>query len=688
MIPFRYILITILMLSTEIFSQEKASLQLVKETRSDAICLRWAVDAPLAWQKSNTIGFRLERFTVLRDGKLLSTPERLDLGTFMVPKLEVWQSLVEQNDNAAIVAQAIYGEDFQVAMSSNQNAIEGIVNKAKEIEQRFSFALMAADLDFEVARFAGWGYVDKQVKKNEKYFYKIHLLPNEKLSLEAGSVMASLQEYEPLPTPLDFNAFFQDQKVLLTWDYKTLSSLYSYYFLEKAEGKTDFKPVSELPVVNMNQGANASSMVYIDSLSQNDKEFSYRLRGKTIFGSYSPYTEIVSGKGIKSLSIAAQLSKIQTITDNQYRIMWNFPKENENEITHFALLHSANDKEYRIVKDEIPVSERSVVHSLSTPSNYYKIRTFGRDGSQQDSFAMLVQPEDDTPPLEVQQLTGTIDSLGVVRLQWKANAEADLMGYYVFRANQKEEEMMRITGSHITDTYFTDTLSLKNLNKKIFYTVTAIDFRKNESSRSEILELTKPDKIPPSTPIFTEYEQEKNHWKITWQQSFDDDVTHYHLYRKEKETTQWHKIHSEKHSHQESYTYKEPATLSGTYVYSLRAEDRSGNFSEYAPVIHIHHNPLTDTRVLRGLNSRVGQGKIELRWDKLKVAISEIVIYKAIKGEKPTLWRSFSQPVTSAEDTDIAPDTTYQYLIKVILQDQSPTPTEKIEVFVKEFGGI
>ncbi|MFK8299084.1 hypothetical protein ACI75T_11975, partial [Capnocytophaga cynodegmi] len=73
---------------------------------------------------------------------------------------------------------------------------------------------------------------------------------------------------------------------------------------------------------------------------------------------------------------------------------------------------------------------------------------------------------------------------------------------------------------------------------------------------------------------------------------------------------------------------------------------------------------------------------------KLKVAISEIVIYKAIKGEKPTLWRSFSEPVTSAEDTDIAPDTTYQYLIKVILQDQSPTPTEKIEVFVKEFGEI
>lgn len=684
MIPFRCIFITFLMLSTDIFSQEKASLQFVKEVQSDAICLRWAVDAPVAWQKSNTIGFRLERFTILRNGKLLSPPERLDLGTFMVPKLESWQSLVEQNNNAAIVAQAIYDEDFQVEMNSNQNTIEGIVNKAKEIEQRFSFALMAADLDFDVAQFAGWGYVDKQVTKNEKYFYKIHLLPNEKLSLNPASVMTSLQEYEPLPIPLDFNAFFQDQKVLLTWDYKTFSNLYSYYFLEKAQEKNNFKPISELPVVNMNQGSHTSSMVYIDSLSQNDKEFSYRLRGKTIFGTYSPYTEVISGKGIKSLSIATQLSQIQPFENDQYHIIWNFPKENENEITHFALLHSVDDKQYRIVKNDISATDRSVIHSPTALSNYYKIRTFGRDGTQQDSFAMLVQPNDDTPPLAVQQLIGNIDSLGIVRLQWKANTETDLMGYYVFRTNQKEEEMMHITGKHITDTHFTDTLSLKNLNKKIYYCVTAIDFRKNESSRSKFIEITKPDKIPPSAPIFITYTQEKNHWKITWRKSFDDDVAFYHLYRKEKEASQWHQIHSQKHTSEENYTYKEPSLFSGTFVYSLRAEDRSGNFSEYAPLIHIHHNPQTDIRVLRGLNSRVGQGKIELRWDELKITISEIVIYKSIKGEKPTLWRSFSIPITLVEDTDIASDTTYQYLIKVIPKDHSPTPTEKIEVFVNE----
>ena len=57
-----------------------------------------------------------------------------------------------------------------------------------------------------------------------------------------------------------------------------------------------------------------------------------------------------------------------------------------------------------------------------------------------------------------------------------------------------------------------------------------------------------------------------------------------------------------------------------------------------------------------------------------------MMIYKAINGEKPTLWRSFTSPVTSVEDADVQIDNIYLYFFKVILKDNSPTPTEKIEV--------
>ena len=62
-----------------------------------------------------------------------------------------------------------FGESFEVEMGEGKkDGIEGIINKSQEIDQRFAFALMAADLDFKVAELAGWAYVDKEAKPNEK----------------------------------------------------------------------------------------------------------------------------------------------------------------------------------------------------------------------------------------------------------------------------------------------------------------------------------------------------------------------------------------------------------------------------------------------------------------------------------------------------------------------------------------
>ena len=190
----RVLFIVIYSITFLAFSQENSSLQMSKEVRKNSIALRWAVDTPVAWQKANNIGFQLERTTYLRNGKVLATPETKVLGTFKTPPLEKWQEWVEKNDNAAIVAQAIYGETFETEISNNQNPIEGIANKAREIDDRFSFALMAADLDFSVACFAGWGYVDNEVLPNENYLYKVKLLPNDKLSVTEVGVVAGLKE--------------------------------------------------------------------------------------------------------------------------------------------------------------------------------------------------------------------------------------------------------------------------------------------------------------------------------------------------------------------------------------------------------------------------------------------------------------------------------------------------------------
>lgn len=173
-----------LMISVFVFSQEKQDrtiiphIRLKADSKKDHISLRWAVDEPLAWQKANKTGFQLKRYVLMRDGKLLEKPEEKDLGVFLPAKEQEWMKIVEKNDNAAIVAQSLFGETFEVEMGEKQGKLEGVVNKSQEVDQRFAYALMAADLDFEVAKLAGWGYIDREVKANERYLYTVSINQN------------------------------------------------------------------------------------------------------------------------------------------------------------------------------------------------------------------------------------------------------------------------------------------------------------------------------------------------------------------------------------------------------------------------------------------------------------------------------------------------------------------------------
>jgi len=112
-----------------------------------------------------------------------------------------------------------------------------------------------------------------------------------------------------LPVPIGFSGFFQDRKATLSWDYSTLQHLYNYYFIERSEKGDDFRPLSDTPIGQMHQEGGSKTMLYIDSIPQNNKEYAYRLRGKTIFGTFSPYSKVIKGKGITGVSETAQLTK-------------------------------------------------------------------------------------------------------------------------------------------------------------------------------------------------------------------------------------------------------------------------------------------------------------------------------------------------------------------------------------------
>jgi fibronectin type 3 domain-containing protein len=72
-----------------------------------------------------------------------------------------------------------------------------------------------------------------------------------------------------------------------------------------------------------------------------------------------------------------------------------------------------------------------------------------------------------------------------MELNWRRNAEPDLLGYYVYRRKPGEEEFKRLNESPVTKEAYLDTDVISE--QEYEYTVTAVDNspRRNESPRSE-----------------------------------------------------------------------------------------------------------------------------------------------------------------------------------------------------------
>jgi fibronectin type 3 domain-containing protein len=640
-----------------------------------AILLRWAVSTPLAWKLSNQYGFIVERYVVTRNKKILQKPNRklISLIPFTPAPLNNWETLAKKDNYAAVIAQAIYGKDFELE-GGDAKGIAKIINKSNELEQRYAMSLYAADNSFEAAKLAGWGWEDKDVKPGEKYLYRImSAVPNQKLKIDSGSVYVGLADYEPLPKPGDISSVFGDKSVMLSWDYNSLRSYYNSYFVEKSiDGGKNFTSLSDLPVTNLNEKENkpSNTVYFIDSLKDNNTNFQYRIKGISAFGEIGPPSDPIVGKGKKLLAFVPNIKPGSVNEKGALQLQWEFDEAGNDLITGFTLNQTQTENGiYKTVLENILPTQRTLSFDKLYTSNYFTITAIAKEGESRTSFPILIQPTDSMPPAAPIGLEGTIDTNGVVTLTWKKNTENDLFGYKIFRANNPQEEMSVLSDVSISSAAYKDTVSIKTLNNKLYYAIAAFDQRSNQSAASTIIEIKKPDRIPPSAPVFTDYTIQGDKANLTWANSSDEDIAAHYLYRKEK-NGDWQLIQQFNNS---TNNYVDDKVESGeTYFYKIVAKDESGLESLPTPALTISI-PVNPAKVdIKNISSYVDRDKryIEISWkDNLK-EVEEYQLYKAVKGQPVTLWKIIKpEEGKGAIDQSININTEYEYGIRALLKN-------------------
>ena len=653
--------------------ENKTSVKLLARALPDSIMLRWAPSNFEGWNAGNKYGYNIVRFTLMRNGKMIIHPSSEPLNSEPIKPwpLNQWEKLADSDDYAGVAAQAIFGETFDLTTSKNTSLFD-VVNKAKDQDTRFSFALFAADQSSNAARASGLWYTDTKAKKGEKYLYRVSLaIPNEVVAADTGFVFTSIDESLPLPKPLQLRAEFGDKGVILHWDRKTLNYIYNSYILERSNDGINYIKLKTQPIVYAVSAdfPESNEMMYIDSLGENNKIYTYRLFGRTPFGETGPPSEIAKGKGIEELKYIPEISGNEEL-NGKITIKWKFPENQNVNIAGFKILRSSNYKtNFDTISGSIKPEARSFIDRTPRPTNYYEVVVIGKNGKKKKSLPALVQLSDTIPPDPPTGLKAVADTTGKLILTWNVNHEEDIFGYRIFRANASNEEYAQITPRPLKDTVFIDHINLKTLTKKIYYQIMAIDKRQNHSGFSMPLELERPDIVPPAPPALTQIKSTEKGVFLAWQNSSSSDVTK-HLILRRATTESVAIIVKEISIVDTSNSYIDSTAMVNTvYYYAIAAQDKAGLRSVQTAEMAAQKMANDQLRVLENIKYKVDRKKftITLTWkeptDKVKNYIiyrkggdtGVLVVYANIAGDRPEFI-----------DMRVKADTNYTYCIKVI----------------------
>jgi fibronectin type 3 domain-containing protein len=536
----------------------------------------------------------------------------------------------------------------------------------------------------------GLRFVDKTVERNKHYIYRVFpSIPSPTYSIDTAYLVLENLNFKPIPQPVYSETYGSENKIVLSWDKTLHESLFSAYIIERSdnEGLT-FKALSDIPFINPesdNINNKLNVFQYTDSVPKNYVPYHYRLVGITAFGEKSPPSEVVVEMGRDRTPPPAPINvDANLIGDGVAKITWEMPNP-PPDLDGFYIGRGDNlDKNFQPIHEQkIPKDSTSFIdyYSNKLSGNYYVIAAVDTAGNGSISMVSYAAVLDSIPPSAPVGLTGSIDSTGLVTLQWSLGDEIDLAGYMIYFTNAADHVYSTVNEAPLGDTIYTDTIQIKTLTRKIYYKIKAVDTRWNYSEYSDVLELTRPDIIPPTSAVFTKYKLTEEGIHLEWIPSSSYDVAGYALeiYTNQKLTL---KVYVEKRDSLKIYTYTDKKVEPGNvYTYVVTTVDESGLRSEPSSPISVKSvdfkpkKPIDDLSVL--INKSDNSAQLTWSYD-ADEKLKRFILYRAVEGSSFVAYKSLAPTDNSFKDNMIRKGVKYEYTLKAVYNNGKQTPFSNI----------
>lgn len=654
-------------------SMHNPKIQLKGIFTGDSVILRWAPDTPEGWIIGMKNGYMVERLEIDKNHEPVSKWKTLTSQPLKPFSIKKWKSIFKKDTSdiyGMMAAESLYGKYQGRGQEIKPKSAGEIILEAQDFEERFLICLISADLSALGAKGMAWRWCDKTAKKGKIYIYNVYCQQKDinEVSLESSAVeINTAKSYNPVPIITKFEEKERQVDILLDREYH--QKLFTAFYFEKSiDGGKTFMKMNRAPYFNpladQNGIGNKDYIVFVDTLQQNYQPALYRVRAVSPFAILSPYSDTIKAMGRdKTPPPAPDSIKAKMLKNGTMEIKWiiNKPVDDLN-----GFLIGRSKKPYKnfdlLFDDPLPADTRYFIdkNPNTLSPNYYSLFTIDTAGNASMAKAVYGEYVDSIPPNPPLGLQGSIDSNGIVSLKWNMGQEEDLLGYHVYFANDSTHYWNNVSNNVVQDTVFSDSITLRSLTEKIYYRITALDYNYNVSDFSGILELKKPDLIPPAAPILVKWKNTENSIKLIYHKSHSEDVEYYKLLRKNK-TGIWDTIHT-------YYANNIPDTLFDNklrpytyYNYALIAVDDAGNESGIAYVLTVKTKAVMPKGKILSFDIKNDEKNVRISWEYKGNIDDYIFIYRAETGKKFSLLKSIKANKKSFIDKKVHQNIKYRY---------------------------
>lgn len=649
--------------------------------KGNKVFLRWSVGTAAQWRKANSLGYNVER---AENG---STNFQLLNKTPLKP--------------ITLAAAQKYGSKSPVYIVTAllQQKPDPKDKNGPDDRELYGYYLLMSSYNADAAVLSASAYTDSTTVPGKKYTYRITVATIALENQRASTV--TVQDDNTLPTLPLVAAKFREKSVNLEWNIKPVMNDYLAVLVERSTDSINFIAITNPPLLSSLKNANEKEkdttkkmMVFNDTKVTQRTKYFYRIRGINVFGINSDPGTVISGICLPDIHALPRIKSIDTLA-GKFVVNWTMPDSVKKLVKQYEIRVSetGNDSTYKKIF-AFPATKDSITAFDFKPSqsNYFTLRAINQKADQYaESFPYLYQLNDSTPPTLPVGLNGVIDQNGNVTIAWTRNKEPDILAYKVYRSFSNAANYSLLSGEPIIETTFKEKLPLNQLNSEIYYKVSALDNRYNESTLSEPIRLNRPDTIPPASATLLGVKMNDNKSiEIKWKRSFSKDVVSYALSRKagDDSLARWTQIATPAAT-DSVYTDMnvDPAI---SYTYKIQAVDKGALKSGFSNErsYKAAAKAAAKVNILSNLNAYTSRGEkkyIELNWNINKQVaenIREFWVYRVMNGNEAEIALQSVIPGNAKvfDDDDVHENTRYTYYIKAIYKTGGSSDLEKINV--------